>query len=123
MSQKSLTPVLVVRQNTRWRDTVDQNVGQIHAGKGAAPGLIGEGRRSDSNRCRSSSDPEPGALLLPDDGEAGVARKLLRSQFDRMAARDLPCVNPDVGVKLSNFAKVRFSKSLIYRRHVFPVPE
>ncbi len=78
----------MVRQNTRWRDTVDQNVGQIHAGKGAAPGLTGEGRRSDSNRCRGLGDPEPGALLLPDDGEAGVARKLLRGQFDRMAVAE-----------------------------------
>ncbi len=78
----------MVRLNTRWYDAVDFNLGRFYAGKGAAPGLIDEGRRSDGNRCRGSGDPEPGALLLPDDGEAGVACKLLRGQFDRMAVAE-----------------------------------
>ncbi len=75
----------MVRLNTRWRDTVGQNVGRFHAGKHAAPRLVIEGRRSDSNRYRGSGDPEPGALFLPCDRQARVAGKLLRGQLERMA--------------------------------------
>ena len=78
----------MVRLNTRSYDAGEQIVGRFHAGKGAAPGLVGEGRRPDGNRCRGSGDPEPGALLLPADGEAGVARKPLRGQLDRMAVAE-----------------------------------
>ena len=45
ISQKSLTLVLVVRLNTRRRDTVGRNVGRFRAGKHAAPRLVIEGRR------------------------------------------------------------------------------
>ncbi len=37
ISQKSLTPVLVVRPKARWRDTLGRNVGRFHAGKQGRP--------------------------------------------------------------------------------------
>ncbi len=51
----------------------------------AAPRLVIEGRRSDSNRYRGSGDPEPGALFFPCDRQARVAHKLLRGRLERMA--------------------------------------
>jgi signal transduction histidine kinase len=39
-------------------------VGRFHAGKLAAPRLVIEGRRSDSNRYRGSGDPDPALVRL-----------------------------------------------------------
>ncbi len=55
----------------------------------AAPRLVNEARPSDSNRTRGSGDSEPGALFLPCDRQARVARKLLRGQLEWMALEDV----------------------------------
>ena len=54
----------------------------------AAPRLVIEGRRSDSNRTRGSGDPEQRALLVPGDGEAGPVREPLRGQLDRVTVAE-----------------------------------
>ena len=62
---------MVVRLNTRWRDTVNQNVGRSHAGKRAAPRPINEALsflKTPSGRC-------PGRIIRENPTWHGLASR------------------------------------------------